>query len=71
MELHPLHKLYLGRSHGEVATLGVRAQIAEAAPAGRGSSALGSAPGRAVPAVIAALVALALANKLIQAAAGR
>ena len=71
MELHPLHKLYLGRSHGEVATLGLRAQIAGAAPAGRELSATGSAPGSAVPAVIAALVALVLANKLVQAVAGR
>jgi hypothetical protein len=35
--LHPLHALYLGRSHGEVGTLGLRARLArEGAVAGQG-----------------------------------
>ena len=34
---HPLHALYLGRSHGEVGTLGHRARLArEGAGAGQG-----------------------------------
>ena len=72
MELHPLHKLYLGSNHGETATFAQRARFAEAAePAGQGSGTDAPAVGRAVPAALAALVALVLAGKPVAKAAIR
>ena len=66
MELHPLHKLYLGRGLGETGTFALRARLAPAtATADDGPGAAGPSAGGAVPAAVAGLVALMLVGKLI------
>ena len=68
MEMHPLHKLYLGRDLGETGTFALRARLAQAAPAE------GDKPGVTGPsaggAVVAGLVALVLLGKLVGKVAG-
>ena len=66
MELHPLHKLYLGRGLGETGTFALRARLASAtAGAGNGPDVAGQPAGGAILAAVIGLVALALAGKLI------
>lgn len=61
MDLHPLHAFYLGRSHGEVATVPLRERLVqEGASAGDGP--LANDPGNSLRAAllgVAAVVAVA------------
>ena len=65
MDRHPLHALYLGRTHGEAATLPLRARLARA----RADEPDGAVP---VPAAALALVvaAVAVVNRLVGRLAG-
>ena len=71
MEMHPLHKLYLGRGLGETGTFALRARLAQAVPAeGDTPSVAGPSAGGAGAAVVAGLVALVLVGKLVGKVAG-
>ena len=71
MELHPLHKLYLGRGLGEAGTFAQRAQLAQAAPAEGDTPRVASpSAGGTGAAVVAGLVTLVLVGKLVGKVAG-
>ena len=66
MEMHPLHKLYLGRGLGEAGTFALRARRAQAVPAeGDTPSVASPSAGGSGAAVVAKLVALVLVGKLV------
>ena len=72
MDRHPLHALYLGQNHGEIATIPHRAGLTRvAAPSAPGSSPNTSGAGRVVPAIVAGVVALVLVGKVIKAVVDR